>query len=85
MAVHRDFHGRGIGTALLKHAEYRLAAMGVHTLRVKVPAPPKPSASDARTLRFFESRGFTRLEEVKGFWPEVPCLILVKSIVIADR
>ncbi|MGH7243248.1 MAG: GNAT family N-acetyltransferase [Phycisphaerales bacterium] len=80
MAVHRDFHGRGIGTALLRHAEHRLSGSGVRLLQVKTQGPSKPSAEYARTLHFYESRGFTRLEEVRGLWPGIPCLILVKSI-----
>lgn len=80
MAVHRDFHGRGIGTALLRHAEHRLAGSGVRYLQVKTQGPSKPNAEYARTLHFYETRGFTRLEEVKGLWPGIPCLILVKAI-----
>jgi len=80
IAVHRDFHGRGIGTALLRHAEHRLAGIGVRYLQVKTMGPSKPNAEYARTLHFYESRGFTRLEEVKGLWPGIPSLMLVKAI-----
>jgi len=80
MAVHRDFHGHGIGTALLRHAEHRLAGSGVRYLQVKTQGPSRPNAGYARTLHFYESRGFTRLEEMNGLWPGIPCLILVKGL-----
>lgn len=42
--------------------------------------PSRPNAEYARTTHFYESRGFTCLEEVTGLWPGLPTLILVKSV-----
>ncbi len=80
MAVHRDHHGTGVGTALLRHVETLLEKGGVRFLQVKTQGPSKPSPEYARTLHFYVSRGFTPLEEVRGLWPGIPCLILVKAI-----
>jgi GNAT superfamily N-acetyltransferase len=81
MAVHRDHHGSGVGTALLRHVEPLLEKSGVRFLQVKTQGPSKPCAEYARTLHFYVSRGFTPLEEIQGLWPGIPCLILVKSLV----
>ncbi len=80
MAVAKDFHGTGIGTALLRHVETALAREGTLFLQVKTQGPSKPNAGYARTLHFYETRGFTRLEEISGLWPGIPCLMLVKRL-----
>ncbi len=80
MAVHRDHHGKGIGTAMLHHVENALRSKGVQYLQVKTMGPSKPGAEYARTLRFYLRVGFTPLEEVQGLWPGLPCLILVKRL-----
>ncbi len=80
MAVHRDFHGQGVGTAMLRHIEAYLRSQGVEYLQVKTQGPSKPNAQYARTLHFYEKVGFVRLEELQGIWPGIPCLILVKRL-----
>ncbi|MCG3122395.1 MAG: hypothetical protein GIKADHBN_00782 [Phycisphaerales bacterium] len=80
MAVHRRFHGMGVGTALVRHVEGVLREQGVEYLQVKTQGPSKPNAGYARTLHFYEKVGFVRLEEVTGLWPGIPCLILVKRL-----
>jgi ribosomal protein S18 acetylase RimI-like enzyme len=80
IAVHRDHHGSGVGTTLLRHVESLLRRDGVRFLQVKTLGPSKPSLQYARTLHFYLSRGFTPLEEVQGLWPGIPCLILVKAL-----
>ncbi|MBC7773086.1 MAG: GNAT family N-acetyltransferase [Pyrinomonadaceae bacterium] len=80
IAVHRDFHGRGIGSALVAHAQTWLAGQGVKFLQVKTMGPSKPNREYALTLRFYLRAGFTPLEELHGLWPGFPCLILIKSL-----
>jgi ribosomal protein S18 acetylase RimI-like enzyme len=80
MAVHRDFHGRGIGTALVRAVEAELARDGVEYLQVKTQGPSRPCEYYSRTLRFYLSVGFTPLEELHGLWGELPALILVKRL-----
>lgn len=80
MAVARAMHRRGVGSALLAHVEDALRRDGVKYLQVKTQGPSKPCAEYARTLEFYRHAGFARLEEVRGLWPGLPCLILVKSL-----
>lgn len=80
IAVHREFHGHGAGTALMRWAEEHLRAQGVRYLQVKTMGPSRTNAEYARTLHFYLRRGFARMEEINGLWPGLPCLILVKKL-----
>jgi GNAT superfamily N-acetyltransferase len=81
MGVRPERQGQGLGTALVEAAESFLRTLGVEYLQVKTLGPSHPSAHYARTRRFYESRGFRPLEELRGFWNEEnPCLIMVKHL-----
>jgi ribosomal protein S18 acetylase RimI-like enzyme len=80
MAVKREFHGRGIGAALLRRVEEELRRAGFEYLQVKTQGPSLPCDEYAGTTRFYERVGFTRLEEFIGIWPGIPCLVLVKKL-----
>jgi len=80
IAVQKDLHGRGVGTAMVRHVEESLRGRGVEYLQVKTMGPSKPNAAYARTMHFYEKCGFVPLEELHGVWPGLPCLILVKRL-----
>jgi GNAT superfamily N-acetyltransferase len=81
MAIRRDLHRRGLGRALVRAAEERLAAHGLEYLQVKTLGPSRPSRGYEATRRFYEACGFRPLEELPAFWPsDNPCLILVKRL-----
>ena len=81
MAVVPEFHRRGIGRALLGHAEGVLAAEGVEFLQVKTLAPSKPDEGYDKTRAFYEANGFRALEEFPDLWdPENPALQMIKAI-----
>ena len=80
IAVHKDHHGRAVGTALLRFVEGELRRDGVEYLQVKTMGPSKPTAEYAMTLRFYRSRGFTPVEEIHGLWPGIPALVLIKRL-----
>lgn len=80
LAVDREVHRCGIGTALLCAAEADLARDGVRLLQVKTLGPSRPDTNYEITRRFYAARGFSPLEEIGGLWPDNPCLILVKNL-----
>jgi GNAT superfamily N-acetyltransferase len=80
MAVDRGMHRRGIGRALVGALEHDLRAAGARLLQVKTLGPTAPDAGYERTRKFYTSMGFEPLEEIVGFWPGNPCLIMVKTL-----
>jgi GNAT superfamily N-acetyltransferase len=81
MGVRREVHGRGVGTALIGAAEAMLRSRSIEYLQVKTLGPSRPSEHYARTRRFYEVKGFRRLEELHGLWSEGnPTLVLVKRL-----
>lgn len=80
LAVSPDHHRRGIGRALVRGFETDMAAAGTRLLQVKTLGPSEPDEAYSRTLRFYVAMGYIPLEELKGLWPENPCLILVKPL-----
>jgi coenzyme F420-0:L-glutamate ligase / coenzyme F420-1:gamma-L-glutamate ligase len=81
MGVRRTQHRRGIGRALVEHAESWCRAHGVRYLQVKTLGPSRPDREYGRTRAFYEALGFVALEEMHGLWDEEnPALILVKDV-----
>jgi len=80
MAVRPEFHGKGLGRALVERVEALLASRPIEFLEVKTLGPSRPNAEYERTRRFYRHMGFQPLEE-KDLWGEGnPCLIMVKHI-----
>ena len=80
MAVDPSWHRSGAGRALVDALESDLIADGVEFLQVKTQGPARPDAGYERTRRFYAGVGFQPLEEIHGFWGELPCLIMIKSL-----
>jgi GNAT superfamily N-acetyltransferase len=81
LAVHRERHRRGIGRALLLHAEAWLRSRGVEMLYVKTLGPSDPYLPYARTRAFYRALGFRPLFETTAFdGPENPTLVLAKRL-----
>jgi ribosomal protein S18 acetylase RimI-like enzyme len=81
MAVLPQLHRRGIGSHLLEHAEWSLAADGVEFLQVKTLSPSKPDDGYARTRAFYVAKGFRALEEFPDLWGrENPAVQMVKTL-----
>lgn len=85
MAVSRSLQGRGIGSALLTHAEMRLQAESVEYLEVKSLGPTRPDTNYERTRKFYQARGFCPIEETDLWGKDNPCLILVKHLTCSGR
>jgi GNAT superfamily N-acetyltransferase len=81
MAVLPEFHRRGIGRALLSHAEAMLAVDGVEFLQVKTLAASRPDEGYERTRAFYFACGFRPLEEFQELWDaENPALQMIKVV-----
>ena len=80
LAVDPGHHRRGIGAGLVGRFEADMRADGVRLLAVKTRGPSIPDESYAKTLAFYLAMGYLPLEELDGYWPEDPCLILVKPL-----
>ncbi len=81
MAVLPELHRRGIGRALLGHAEGMLAADGVEFLQVKTLAPSKPDDGYDKTRAFYLAYGFRPLQEFRDLWgAENPALQMIKVV-----
>jgi GNAT superfamily N-acetyltransferase len=81
MGVLPTYHRRGVGRAMLRTAETRLAEEGVEFLQVKTLSPSKPDDGYEQTRAFYFAYGFRPLEEFPLLWdPENPALQMVKAI-----
>jgi GNAT superfamily N-acetyltransferase len=80
MAVSGEYHGHGLGRALVDHAEQLLRSRSMEYLEVKTLGPSRPNEHYERTRNFYFALGFRPLEE-NQLWGEVnPCLIMVKHL-----
>src|SRR5262245_46342549 len=75
-----EFHGRGIGRALVAKSEEVLRGGGAVYFHLKIMGPSRPCEFYARTLAFYRAIGFVPLEEIHGLWGKIPCLVLVKKL-----
>jgi GNAT superfamily N-acetyltransferase len=81
IAVLRDFHGVGMGGALVRAAQAHLRAAGVRWFHVKTLSPRDPDPNYAQTRAFYAAMGFEPLEEIVEVWgPRNPCLLLVMRL-----
>lgn len=81
MGLLPEFHGRKIGSDLIRAAEGSLISQGFKFLTVKTLSGSHPDVNYDRTRRFYLKCGFTPVEEFKTLWGEHnPCLMMVKSL-----
>jgi ribosomal protein S18 acetylase RimI-like enzyme len=80
MAVHPQFHHRGVGRKLVEAAENELRELGVEYLQVKTLGSSSPDPNYRQTRKFYESVGFKPLEEFLNLWEGNPCLQMVKKL-----
>jgi ribosomal protein S18 acetylase RimI-like enzyme len=81
LAVHPDQHRRGIGRALVAHAEQQARTGGGHWLHVKTLSPAHDDPFYARTRSFYEAVGFAPLFESDRLWgPSNPALVMLKAL-----
>ena len=81
MGVRREAHRHGLGRALIFQAQEWLVSQGVEYLQIKTLGPSRPDENYAKTRTFYQSLGFTPLEELPQIWDaNNPCLILIKKL-----
>ncbi len=81
LAVHPEFHRRGIGRLLVQAVEAHLKQLNYEFLSVKTLSPSRPSAEYEKTRTFYTAIGFKPVEEFKTLWGEAnPCLLMIKAL-----
>lgn len=81
IAVEASSRGRGVGQALVQHAQTWAAAHGARFLQVKTLAESHPSAEYAQTRAFYLRMGFVPLEVFPSLWSsQNPCLQMIKQL-----
>lgn len=81
IATRPEWHRRGVGRALVRHAEDVLRPQGVRFLQVKTLSPRRACQHYDRTREFYLAMGFVPLEEFPLLWDERnPALQMIKSL-----
>ncbi len=86
MGVLPEFHGKKVGSELVRVAEESLLAQRFKFLTVKTLSESRPDVNYDKTRKFYLKSGFIPLEEFKTLWGEHnPCLMMVKAIALSDQ
>jgi N-acetylglutamate synthase-like GNAT family acetyltransferase len=81
LAVHPDYHRKGIGKLLIKQVEEVSQQQGGRWLHVKTLSPSHPDPFYGLTREFYYALGFSSLFESDTIWGAAnPAIILVKQI-----
>jgi N-acetylglutamate synthase-like GNAT family acetyltransferase len=80
MVVAREYHGQGVGTALVEAISADAKENDLKLLEVKTLGASHPDKNYARTRHFYEKLGFIPLEETELWGADTPCLIMVKPL-----
>jgi ribosomal protein S18 acetylase RimI-like enzyme len=80
IGVRPEFHGKGIGRALVEYSESLLRQRAIQFFEVKTLGPSRPDAHYDKTRKFYTAMGFCPLEENKLWGDRNPCLIMIKHL-----
>ena len=81
MGVKKEYHRKGIGSALIKEAENFLKRKGFEYLQVKTVSDERVCDFYKETRKFYRAYGFRDVEVFPTLWDSFnPCLLLIKSI-----
>jgi GNAT superfamily N-acetyltransferase len=81
IAVHPEFHRKGIGRLLMKALESHLKPLNYEFLSVKTLSPSRSNMEYEKTRTFYAAMGFRPVEEFKTLWGEAnPCLLMIKAL-----
>ena len=85
LAVRRERHGHGIGTALVEAAAERARSERAAFLTAWTVAASDPDPHYAATRAFYLRRGFAAAAEAEIWGPENPAVLLVRSVTHAGE
>ena len=81
MGILPAYHGKFIGSDLIRTAEEKLSTQGFRFLTVKTLSENRSAKNYDKTRQSYLKYGFTPLEEFKTLWGEHnPCLMMIKTI-----
>ncbi len=80
LAARPQWHGTGLGRALVGAAEDWARSRSLRYLSVKTLGPSHPDPFYENSRRFYQAMGFTPIEEIQDIWPGNPCLLLLKTL-----
>ncbi|MDB6081482.1 MAG: Acyl-CoA N-acyltransferase [Chlamydiia bacterium] len=80
LAVKKEFHHQGIGTALLKYAESFCLMQKYHSLTVETLSPKQNDSNYLKTYNFYKNLGFQELFELQPYGPDNTMIYLFKKI-----
>lgn len=85
MAVKKEYHGQGIGQALLKHAEAYCLEKQCTTMTVETLSPKEKDPNYTKTYSFYQQNGFKPLFELNTYGPDFKMVYLYKTIEVMDK
>jgi ribosomal protein S18 acetylase RimI-like enzyme len=81
IAIHPEFHRKGVGRKLIAVSEDYLRERGYKFLSVKTISSSSQSKEYEITRKFYFSIGFRPVEEFRTLWGEAnPCLLMIKAL-----
>jgi len=80
MAVRKEYHGQGIGQALLKYAKGYFLKKKCASMTVETLSPAENDPNYKKTYDFYEKNGFVPLFELNTYGPNFKMVYLYKQL-----
>lgn len=80
MAVKGDYHGKNIGSVLVKEAEKYCRDQGCHSMTVETLSPKNNDKNYLKTYHFYEKVGFDPLFELNTYGPDFLMVYMQKTL-----
>ncbi len=80
IGILKEYHGNGIGRALIDYVAEQAKKQFCEYLMVKTIGTSSPDKNYAQTREFYPKVGFRPLAEFDSIWPGYPYLLMIKKI-----
>ena len=80
MGVRRDWHNKGVGKALMRHAESICVERQIYSMSVETLSPKEKNNGYLNTFKFYTKEGFKPLFELNTYSPEYLMVYLNKIL-----